>query len=422
MKTYSLIEKCKSISGLQSVLRTFRLDTSANMGVITAILIVPVLAGVGAVVDMGRTVSVKNHMQDQLDNAVLAAKESRLKPNQQIVVAKEFYRSNYGDDANFTDPVFYVEGDVFHGTSSAVLDTKFMKIVGRETVDVNVKSAATGALSRGPICFMAMHPTRAHTLELVGTVSVLAPDCNIYGNSSHEDDVVDPHNEENFLTGKSVQAIGYGHHYIENVSPPLEYAPELIADPLSSMMIPSAGSCITLGELRPHGRNNIYPGTYCDGLEIEDIDKVDFKPGTYVISGGDFEVSNSKIKAKGVTIVLKDGAEISWEESKIEIQAPKSGTYAGIAIMGDRVESSHEMEDSEIDIHGVVYLPLAEFGWYNLGHKMPKAKWTAWIIDGVTWGGSGTINIRFDLANSDIPYPSALLHVIPRDENIRLVY
>ncbi|MBL4758684.1 MAG: hypothetical protein JKY32_13940 [Rhizobiales bacterium] len=40
---------------------------------------------------------------------------------------------------------------------------------------------------------MAMHPTRKHTLELKDSVSVIAPDCNLFGNSDYPWDVVDPH-------------------------------------------------------------------------------------------------------------------------------------------------------------------------------------------------------------------------------------
>ncbi len=79
-----------------------------------------------------------------------------------------------------------------------------------------------------------MHPSRKHTLELKDSVSVYAPDCNIYGNSDHVDDVVDPHTPDNYLTGKTVQAVGYGHHYLQNVKPPLEHAPEILKDPLAA--------------------------------------------------------------------------------------------------------------------------------------------------------------------------------------------
>ncbi len=54
------------------------------------------------------------------------------------------------------------------------------------------------------------------------------------------------------------------------------------------------------------------------------------------------------------------------------------------------------------------------FDWTNTGTPTITAKWTAWIIDGVTWDGSGTIKINFDIGSSDIPFRGALRSVIPR--------
>ena len=89
-------------------------------------------------------------------------------------------------------------------------------------------------------------------------------------------------------------------------------------------------------------------------------------------------------------------------------------------MMGARVEVVHALDASTVDLHGVVYLPNGAFSWSNTGTPSITAKWTAWIVDGVSWTGDGTININFNLKDSDIPYPPQL-NVIPRPGSARIV-
>ncbi len=51
---------------------------------------------------------------------------------------------------------------------------------------------------------------------------------------------------------------------------------------------------------------------------------------------------------------------------------------------------------------------------------MVTAKWSAFIIDGVSWIGKGIIRINFNRAASDIPYPDDLI-VMPRPSYPRLI-
>ncbi len=49
------------------------------------------------------------------------------------------------------------------------------------------------------------------------------------------------------------------------------------------------------------------------------------------------------------------------------------------------------------------------------------AKWTVWIVDGITWKGDGTIYINFDIKDEEVPYPGDLRYVIPRPSTPRLI-
>jgi hypothetical protein len=82
---------------------------------------------------------------------------------------------------------------------------------------------------------------------------------------------------------------------------------------------------------------------------------------------------------------------------------------------------NHFFDSSTIDLYGVVYLLNGTIDWKNAGTPKISANWTAWIIDGVTWRGSGLITINFNVRQNLIPYPPELM-VIPRPGASRMVF
>ncbi len=143
--------------------------------------------------------------------------------------------------------------------------------------------------------------------------------------------------------------------------------------------------------------------------------------GTYYVSGGAFEILSSQLTGKDVTIFLMDSrATVEWEKAVVRISAPRTGDYAGIALFGARVETDNVFDASTIDIHGVFYMPMGALTWDNTGEPAVTAKWTAFVVDGVSWIGSGIIRINFDRASSDVPYPEDLI-AMPRPSKPRLI-
>ena len=400
-----------------AIFRKFTLERSANVGIIFAFAAVPLIGGAGAAVDYSRATMASAVLQATLDGAVLAgmslpAREKKLGKSPTAIARKTFH-ANLAD-REVTSSFEFKDG-ILSGTASMPVKTYVIQMFGVGEFVASAKSASTADAVRGPVCFMAMHPSRKHTLELKDSVSVYAPDCHIYGNSDDVDDVVDPHTPNNFLTGKSVQAIGYGHHYIQNVKPSLQYAPEYVPDPLATMSIPNDPTCTVTNRKIASQTVTLSPGVYCQGLQISGNSNVTLSPGTYYIRGGAFSVSKSTVVGDGVTIVSwGTTSPLDWSSSTIRLTAPKAGSMAGIVVTGERVASASTLTDSTVDLHGVIYLPKSAFTWTNSGTPEITAKWTSWIVDGISWLGNGTIKINFDPANSAIPYPTALTSVIPR--------
>jgi hypothetical protein len=408
-------------------------DTSGNVAEIFALSLVVLLGMAGMAVDYGTAFLNEEKIQSALDEAVMSGVSAipnaqaqsgivgNFNTDQQLSIAKNFFDSSRPKLPPVDEVTFAFEGENLTGHATSRVETALLRVLGFETIDIAVSSAATSAASHDTLCFMAMHPTRKHTLELNGSVSVLAPDCNIYGNSSNFDDVVDPHTPENYITGKSVQAVGYGHHYIANVSPPLEHAPELIPDPLAALPIPAPGACQFNNTTVTSGTAALVPGVYCGGITVKGGANVTLNRGLYVISGGKFEVDSAQVSGDEVTIALADNSTtINWINSTVRLSAEKTGQYAGIVVLGVREEATHTLMNSTVDLHGVVYLLNGSFEWENTGTPVITSKWTAWIVDGISWDGDGTIPINFNLAASDVPYPQQL-NVIPRPGSPRFV-
>lgn len=391
-------------------------SNSGQVAVNFALAAIPLVVGTGMAVDFSRGAARKSELQSALDSAVLAAvsvsardKKLGVKPTD---IASQTFNSIFTGE---TSTLTFTEKDgIVKGYAALKLESTFGGAVGVNFLDLSASSAATASPVRHPVCFMAMHPSRKHTLELKQSVSVYAPDCNIYGNSDHVDDVVDPHTPDNYLTGKTVQAVGYGHHYLQNVKPPLEHAPEILKDPLAALKYPSPDSCFATGRVVTGNKQKLKPGTYCNGLNFDNAKNAELEPGTYIIKGGTFRLNNSSISGEGVTIVITgSGNPVEWTNSQLTLKAPKSGPLAGMAVLADRISSNGTITATDIDVYGTIYMPNTEFDWINAGNFKPKSKWTVWIVDGISWRGTGVININFDIAKAEIPYPSELLNVIP---------
>ena len=409
------------------LIRNLSANESGAVAILFAIGLFALFGVAGIALDYSRATWTQSKMQQALDSAVLAGLSDigsaellsgvvgGPTKEQQIGIATHSFSANLKNLPKLSAFSFAFENETLVGQASVRIHTTLLGVLGFHATDVATISKGINGSVHEPVCFMAMHPTRKHTLELSGSVAVVAPDCHVYGNSDNSDDVVDPHSANNLLVGKSVQAVGFGHHYLQNVTPPLEHAPELIADPLAALVIPPAGPCSFNNTVISGGTKNLTPGAYCGGLNISNGAVVSFSPGIYVISGGAFVVSDSHISGDNVMVALADSsATLFWTSSEIKLAAPASGPYAGMAVIGARLPANHIINASTVDICGVVYLLNGAFSWVNSGTPIITANWSAWIIDGVSWDGDGTLHYNFDINTGTVPYPTALMNIVPR--------
>jgi hypothetical protein len=372
----------------------------------------------GLGIDYLQATNIQWKMQNTLDSAVLAALIRNHDEESQIAYAIDRLDAEaHLFDAKLKSTDFEFNGDgQLVGTITAAYDTVIMRIFGLDEIDVKVTATAErGAQFGNPICIMAMHPTRKHTLELHDSVSLYGLDCHIYGNSSHFDDVVDPHTPDNYITAASVTAVGYGHHYINNITPPLEGSTAVIADPFLKMALPATGACNFTNTVIVKKKTTLKPGHYCGGLTISNGSDVKLDSGVYSISGGALSIDDSKLEGEKVSIYIKSTPiSLNIVNSEMSLSAPEKGLNESFVFMSDRIYSQSFMTDSIIDLEGIIYMPNSEFVWQNDNSKPKlKTKWAAWIVDGFSWTGTGTILFPYEPKKSKVPHPSEL-NAIPR--------
>lgn len=407
--------------------KNFKNNDTGATAIVFSLSLLGLICCAGVAIDMGMDHYRLTQFQEILDNAVVAGASTSIKPELKIAAAKVYFDTNIR--ALIAEPqklnvTFKTKGSEISGIAGGTIPTYLLNVFGVQDAKVEVHSTATSGVNYEPACFMAMHPTRKHTLELSDAVSVYAPDCNIYGNSDHMNDVVDPHSSANFLTGKFIAAVGGGHHFVENVSPPVEFGTEIVLDPFVALAVPAAGPCLETKYVVSGATKTLPPGHYCGGLAIKNNSNVTLQEnGRYFISGGELAVDSSQLLGKNVTIFLTDTAKgISLVDTKFNVTAPKTGDFAGVAIYGARRSTKNSFVRSEVNIHGVFYMPMGELVWDNTGTPPATAKWTTFVVDGVSWTGDGKITLNFDISDNatDIPFPLQL-YVVPRPGSIRLV-
>ncbi|HMN36721.1 MAG TPA: pilus assembly protein [Hyphomicrobium sp.] len=400
----------------------FGRDRSGSVGYMFALGCCVLLGFAGLAVDYSRVEKERSDLQRALDTSVLAAAALSVQGDDINPIQKAESIFGATVKSGTASATFTNVGGTIRGLAQTNVRSVLAGVVGFKSFEVAVSSAARSGAVYEPMCIMAMHPKRKHTLELDGAVSVYAPDCHVYGNSDDLNDVVDLHKSANYLTAKSIQAIGYGHNYLENLTPPLEYAPERIPDPLASLPIEFPGACSKTDLVITNTSATLDPGTYCGGLKLRNGAQVKLRPGLYVFTRNPIDIQASSLEGDGVTLVLADASvTLLFDQARVFLTAPWSGSDAGIAIKGVRSATSNTFNNSTIDIHGVVYMPNGALLWTNTGDYSPRAKWTVWIMDGFSWKGDGTIRVNFNIKDSGVPYPSELRTTIPRGGLPRLV-
>jgi hypothetical protein len=247
--------------------------------------------------------------------------------------------------------------------------------------DVNERARAVAIFqSTGKACILALDPSASSAVLFSGSTSFKVKGCNVMANSIATDAVKAQGSAQvalDCIVSGGGTDLTAGVVQTEPNCPVLKAPP--VGDPYSQLPVPSeSGSFV-----------------YKNGLDIKGT--VDLSPGVYIIQGNKGLTINAGavVTGTGVTFYLEGDARVSMNgNATVKLQAPTTGTYAGILFFGDRNSSGTPVNKfngtADSELTGSIYFKSQSVAY--LGNFSGQGGCTRVVADTIEWTGSTTIN------------------------------
>lgn len=333
-----------------SKLRRFLKDTGGNFAAITAIAMMPILAGVALAVDYTDAVREAADLQDSLDAALveIAVKAPRGYSKDQLeLLGRDYFASNFGIDAAQAGSLFYLGvetgakgGLVFTARATATHASLF-----NARFNVSLQRWSQVERSGGDAaCVLALNETAGRAINMTGNTTVDLDGCIIAANSSASNAIERSGNAR--VSAECAQTVGQtsglsGNGSTLDCGSPRENSFRTF-DPLAGVVAPSTSGGTSIRTTKVKGQDTLSPGVYNSrSWTLNNKEDVELAPGTYVFDGTDIKVNaNAVLKGSGVTIFLMNGATFTSNgQADIDLTATTSGTYKGILFYVDPDET-----------------------------------------------------------------------------------
>jgi Flp pilus assembly protein TadG len=347
-------------------------DKSGNFGMLAALAAIGLTLGIGMSIDYSRAVADRDHLQQALDAGLLAAMNKSTLTEQREVIENVLIANLEGSglisaDFDFDTNLSVVKnGD---GSVTATLgdsvETSFMRIAGRQSVTIRVKSTAIaeGSTSTGT-CLWALGSSGQDVLVNSGA-NIQSTQCRM--------DVASTANPAFIMnSGSTLKFTKFcvkGTNYIKNggTLANLETGCATQSDPYAGTLpepsLPS--TCTTSGY--PNGTTfSLAPGMHCD-VGFNGSPTITFQPGLHIIKGRMIINSGATVIANGVTFYFPDtNSEIRANGSlTFTGKAPTSGTYKGILMFEKTSDAANNSNKTQYifngsngeTLEGIIYLP-----------------------------------------------------------------
>lgn len=162
-------------------LRRLRDDTRGNIMYLTAGLLIPILATIGAGVDLGQAYMAKSRLQQACDAGVLAGRRAMAEgtfDDESIAAANRMFNFNYpagiyGSTGITFTPRQQGTAEV-NGTAAATVQTIVMKVFGVNSIALNANCTAKLEISNADIMFVLDTTGSMTTINPGDTVSRIA--------------------------------------------------------------------------------------------------------------------------------------------------------------------------------------------------------------------------------------------------------
>jgi Flp pilus assembly protein TadG len=374
MTMQSIVGRCSA------KLRQLRSASGANVTVIFALSLVPIAGAVGAAVDYSQGSSMRSAMQAAADAASLGTIKlaSTLTPAQVQSTAAGMFNASFNRPQ--VTPTVSATYDAASNTvtvsASATFKPNLMSMIGVSQMTMSATSKATIGAKTWQVCVMITDPTKGHTLLVSGASKIDFTNCMVQVNTANWDAVeardtsyIHSANGDNCFVGD----IHYG-----DVQPPKDPTCMMFPDPYASIAMPASAANCDYTQMKVQTNGTVLtPGTYCKGLQLQNISDVTFSPGLYIISGGDLQAhgqgnTSMNITATGVTFILTgQNAGLDLKNVNFNITpATNVGAFSGFLFFLDQTTDSHgktlygnqsKIENVQMNTRGIIYLAGQSF-------------------------------------------------------------
>ncbi|WP_378951610.1 TadE/TadG family type IV pilus assembly protein [Mesorhizobium sp. ANAO-SY3R2] len=352
-------------------MRKFFKSEGGNFAVITALAMVPIMAGVAGAIDF---VSINNKgekLQNSLDTAGLAigtkyysgmTKEELTKLGRDFFDANLLYDRPQASDLIYNDQVADFAASATSSGENSHIEVKStieqQGMIGGAITWRTARRSVVQVAPGAPACLLALDPHASSAVKLQGSTEVELKGCVIAANSDASDSISRGGSAK--VTAECVNTVG-GTSGLTGSSTKLkcgaarerQYAS---IDPLANVVPPAFTGCKSI----PGGKTvTLSPGTYCNKSISGDTT---LEPGTYILRGGELKLNGGNFTGTGVTIFLMEGAKVTSNgNAVINLTPPTSGPYAGITIYQEKANTNEVKINggSGSNVTGFIYAPGA---------------------------------------------------------------
>jgi len=269
--------------------------------------------------------------------------------------------------------------------------------VGASTL---IGTQATSRLRR-PACLMTLADTGNGSMAIDANANIPGSFCAAQVNSSGATALTVGNNAQVTLHSIRVRG-GRSISGSATVTPVPVTGAATVADPLLGINEPVFTAC-DFNNFVASGTVTLQPGTYCNGIRLNANARATFASGNYLIYGGGLTTgNNSRLTGSLVTIFIAVSGSITMNATTIvNLTAPTTGTYAGIAIFESRSVplgvASHTIPIASTgQIEGVVYTPRSALQVTGLGATPANSSARALALISRTLRLTGRLRINYD--------------------------
>lgn len=383
---------------------------SGNFAIMTALLAIPLIGAMGLAVDYSAALSNRSVMQDAADSAALATvkaaglKFSKLSESDKaalIANGKSFFASN--EKINAVSVAVTINQAERSVTVTGAYDYPLAFPIFGQSFPMEVLAKAVVGPLRSSYCMIGLSQTASKAISFGGSSDFIGPQCSVHSNSISSSALFQ--SGGGTAKAKDFCAVGGG---AGQFSPKVTSGCDPMEDPYADLPMPAkTGTCLSSNAALGDGDFTLQPGRYCGGLKAPSSANIKLAPGTYVISGGPLDLSSkATLSGDGVTLIFVDDHSYPKVNggANLNISAPTTGTYAGIAMAARRdispAKDATIAGGGSVNIEGTVYLPKHNLKITGGGELGIGSDQMALVADTISFTGNSTTTLKMTL-NSD---------------------